>query len=472
LRRLLVRRFVTGSSTGSLIRVWWESEEFRPGTFDRFNGGHQDTLGGIYSALKVDHSATIGQRLVIGLLSAQPDRGFGDGAQDYHPRREAFAFLITPVAPGAQPGAGAAFPQNQIQLFNYASILYRATDWNHFTGFDANDPSQQFFPQAIVPANLPGATPGVHRSLDPEGIASGPRGHTFVSDEYGPFIYRFDLFGRLIQTIVPPSAYIPRYGDTLPRTTNFTGNDDPVSGRRSNRGLEGLTITPDGSKLVAMLQSPLIQDGGANNKSQNTRILIFDARTGSLLHEYVYSLTLKNNGNNTPISEILALNDHQFLVLERDNLGRGSGRSGVPVYKRIVLADTHGAKDLAGTGYDLELGVQGQLSLPLNDTGLEPEIKPVVRHDFIDLLDPAQLAKFGLNVKADADSDNNSITEKWEGLALIPINPRKSEFLLLVGNDNDFKAAQVYHNGAVVGTNAQTIDSLLFAYRVVLPGAR
>jgi hypothetical protein len=50
---------------------------------------------------------------------------------------------------------------------------------------------------------------------------------------------------------------------------------------------------------------------------------------------------------------------------------------------------------------------------------------------------------FGLNVKADPGSDQNSITEKWEGLALIPLrDPRApDDFLLLVGNDNDFKAA-------------------------------
>ena len=52
------------------------------------------------------------------------------------------------------------------------------------------------------------------------------------------------------------------------------------------------------------------------------------------------------------------------------------------------------------------------------------------------------LARFGLNLKADADSDQNSITEKWEGLALIPArDPRsKDDYILLVGKQQRFQS--------------------------------
>jgi hypothetical protein len=174
------------------------------------------------------------------------------------------------------------------------------------------------------------------------------------------------------------------------------------------------------------------------------------------------------------VSELLALNNHQFLVLERDNLGRGSGNAGAPLYKEIVLVDTTGATDIAGTGYDLELGAPGQLNLPLSADDLAgAAITPVQRKDFISIIDQQDLARFGLNLKADADSDQNSITEKWEGLALIPVrDPRsKDDYILLVGNDNDFKASIVYHNGvAIAPPNAQTLDTFILAYRVHLPG--
>jgi hypothetical protein len=44
------------------------------------------------------------------------------------------------------------------------------------------------------------------------------------------------------------------------------------------------------------------------------------------------------------------------------------------------------------------------------------------------------------------------------------------DYLLLVGNDNDFKAPIVYHNGRPVATNALIVDNILLAYRVTLPG--
>ncbi len=52
-------------------------------------------------------------------------------------------------------------------------------------------------------------------------------------------------------------------------------------------------------------------------------------------------------------------------------------------------------------------------------------------------------------------SSVSRITEKWEGLALIPVrNSRsKDDYVLLVGKDNDFKASTVSHNGVAIATN-------------------
>lgn len=294
-------------------------------TFDRYGNGRQDTLGGLFSSMDtVSGISLLDGKILFGELLAQPDRGFGDGLFDYHPRTESLFYVMNLLSPGAQPAPGTTFPQNQIQLVNTGTTLVRDQNSNNFTGFDASDTNQSAFPAAIVPASLPGSTPGFHRSLDAEGIRLTFGGTFYTSDEYGPYIYHFTRFGRLLDTIVPPAAFIPKVDSTYgSRVVNFTAATDPDSGRRANRGLEGLGITDHGRKLVAMLQSPLIQDGGSKKTAQNTRILIFDSRSGKLLHEYVYPLTLNNAGGNTPVSELLALNDHQFLVLERDNLGRG-----------------------------------------------------------------------------------------------------------------------------------------------------
>ena len=45
-------------------------------------------------------------------------------------------------------------------------------------------------------------------------------------------------------------------------------------------------------------------------------------------------------------SSIVALNDHQLLILSRDGNGRGAG--GSPVFKSILLADLNGATNIDG----------------------------------------------------------------------------------------------------------------------------
>ena len=436
-------------------------------SFDRL-GENVDTLGGMFSAMAFERTSLQQNGNVFsGMLYGLPDRGFGDGAQDFRPRLQRFAFSIAPYY-----GAMTA-PQNQISMPNNGTLLFTKAG-QVFTGFDANDANSFAFPRSSFFSLGEG-----RHSLDAEGLAIiSQNGGYWVSDEYGPFIYRFDNAGRLQQTITPPDALIPKVGTTYPRQTNFNGTNAPTVGRTNNRGLEGLSLTPDGRRLVAMLQSPTVQDSGgaSTNNSRNTRIFIYDVEQGSptngqLLGEYVYVLTNQGSaaGRSTPISALYAINNFQFLILERDNIGLG-GTDGAPRYKKVNLADVRNATNIAGTGYDLEAGAPGALQFPA--TTLPANITPAVRQDFVDLIDAVQLSKFGLN--ANAVRDQNSLSEKWEGLSLIPLRDpgAQNDFLLLVGNDNDFKSSTVIHNGIAVGTNNPTVDSMVLAYRVTLPATR
>jgi hypothetical protein len=95
-------------------------------TFDRYGNGHQDTLGGIFSSMDtVSGVSLLGGKILIGELLAQPDRGFGDGAFDFHPRTESLFYVMDLVSPDAQPAPGTTFPQNQIHLVNVATTLVR-----------------------------------------------------------------------------------------------------------------------------------------------------------------------------------------------------------------------------------------------------------------------------------------------------------------------------------------------------------
>lgn len=427
------------------------------GSFDKAGDGAQDTLGG-FSAMAVEKDSVVcGDGAVTGTLIGLPDRGYGDGATDFHPRLELFRFTITPYYGSAPAGQG------QIVFTNFATRLLRDRAGALFTGFDAGETNNPTLPQSGL--NSPG---GGRLSLDPEGIAMLADGSFWISDEYGPGVYRFDSACVLRDTFFPPAALLPKVGN-YPGTLRFTATNAPASGRRNNRGLEGLSLTPDGKRLVACLQSPTMQDGGGGNLGRNTRILQFDADRnspsyGQTVAEHVFQLSLDGSPDrtkHTPVSELLALNATTFLALERDSNGLGSGTNLPPLRKMVVLCSTAGATDIAGTGYDLEKGAPGQLSLPAGD--LPTRVKPMPRTDFVDLLDRAQLAKFGLNA--------NTLPEKWEALALVPLRDPAApkDWLLLVGNDNDFKAPVTYHNGRPVATNAVPVDLMLLAYRVTLP---
>ena len=439
-------------------------------SYDKLGAG-VDTLGGIFSAGYFDQRSWFrtgapGAHTYGGNLYALPDRGFGDGAEDYHPRVQTLALTVTPA-----PTTGSGFLQNQIVMSNSATLVFTYTNAASalatFTGFNADDASNGLFPQST-----PGSKGQGRRSLDGEGIVRTRDGGYWISDEYGPMILRFDSNGVLQASLPIPASLQPQQGGTNIFQAASTVN---TSGRRPNRGMEGLSITPDGRRLFAMLQSPNIQDGGANNLSQNTRLLVYDIEAGSpnqnkVIGHYVYQLTLLGStttNRHTPVSAVFALNDHQMLVLERDGIGLG-GTPGAPIYKQVVLADLTGATSLTGTGYDLALGTIGQSNLPLGLT--VAGVVPVARHDFVSIIDTNQLARFGLN--ASATRDTNSISEKWEAVTLVPLNDPAApdDFLLLVGNDNDFKAPVVYHNGVPVGTNVVILDTMLLAWRVTLPG--
>src|SRR5262249_9922931 len=131
-----------------------------------------------------------------------------------------------------------------------------------------------------------------------------------------------------------------------------------TSGRIANRGMEGLAITPDGSKLVGLMQNPLLQDGG--RKDVRNRIVAIDIATGAL-EEYVYLLASSQN----VASEIVAINDHEFLVDEGD---QGEGREAA--LKKIFRIDLSSATRVTGM------------------ERLPADLTPAAKTLFLDLLDP------------------------------------------------------------------------------------
>ena len=149
--------------------------------------------------------------------------------------------------------------------------------------------------------------------------------------------------------IAPPPALQPH---STTNVLNFNSATVPLNGRRNNQGFEGVSLSPDGSRLFALLQSATVQDStpGTNNQNaKHTRLLVYDVSTNPTnstpLAEYALTLpTYKINGNGGAVdrtcaqSEIVAIDNYRFLMLSRDGNGLGSMLPNPSVYKRFNVA--------------------------------------------------------------------------------------------------------------------------------------
>lgn len=284
----------------------------------------------------------------------------------------------------------------------------------------------------LNPTLLNGSPLTLGRSFDPEGFAIGRNGHFFVADEYGPSLYEFDRRGRFLRAFDIPQNLRPVQADGQ---ANFSdGRPTIVSGRQDNRGFEGLTLNPSGTRLYAVMQDPMVNEGDRNDgrRSRWVRIVEFDVRSGAGLAQYAYPLesidtlnaidpsttddfSATNQGRSIGLSAITAVSDHEFLVLERDNRGLGVETTATPLHKRVYRIDLRGASDIRN------VSLSGSNTLPAG-------VVPVAKQPEVDLL-------------AALRSVDSDIPEKLEGLA---IGPRllTGGRAVLIGSDNDYSVTQ------------------------------
>ncbi len=448
------------------------------GTKD-FNG---DTLGA-FSSLDVkpgtwhrNADGTYG-----GVLYGLPDRGpNGAGSvsfSDYQGRVNTYTMAFTPYTGTATVSANA----NALSLTQNGGFLFKDFNGNVTTGLDPGAPG----PNAYVTENgmnLPGSKLGAAAgkiSLDAEGIRFLQNGNFYVGDEYGAEVYYFNAAGQMLGVVQPPAALVPRTNasSTDPSTLSFTSQADALVGRRVNQGIEGMAVTPDQKHLVTLLQSGAMQDtaGGAANRT-NTRLMIYDISSTptptSPVADYVLQLPVYNStgsgaaANATAAqSELLALNDTQFLVLSRD--GNGLGQSNNPfVYKSVLLVDVAGATNNAGNALETSYA-------PLASAGvLNSSITPVQQTQLVNLLNSTQLAKFGINLNnAVGQANSTTLTEKWEGMSLVPAleEGAPQDYFLLIGNDNDFLASNCSFAGSSACAQSVNSDAMVLTYRLTLP---
>jgi hypothetical protein len=235
--------------------------------------------------------------------------------------------------------------------------------------------------------------------LDSEGLVALKDGTFWISDEYGPWLVHVNAKGRTLERVGPfPGA------KSLPKVLAL---------RRPNRGMESLTVTPDGKTLVGMMQNPVDNpDPGIRKTSRLNRIVTYDPRTGAS-KQYAYLM----DATSAVVSEIAAVTDRTFIVSERDQLFAGDPKSPSKL-KRIYKIDISQASDVSDSadGPNGKL-VNGRTLEQLSEAELkEADIVPVTKELVVDLL----------------ALPGGYPHDKAEGLAVI------SDTMIAVSNDDDF----------------------------------
>jgi len=197
--------------------------------------------------------------------------------------------------------------------------------------------------------------------LDPESFVRAPDGSFWVSEEFGPFLLHVGADGRLLG----PPVQVP--GVRSPQNP-FLDLADQARPERptvaASRGFEGMAISPDGGMLFALLEGAV-----AGDDAQDLRIFVFRVAAREFADGFLrlrlempsqtVNLASLEDARGKPvfpgavapaagplaIGELKAVDDHRFLVIERDNLGDDER---APRFKKVFLLDTSGAAENGG----------------------------------------------------------------------------------------------------------------------------
>jgi hypothetical protein len=161
----------------------------------------------------------------------------------------------------------------------------------------------------------------------------------WIGEEFGPFLLHFSAEGTLIDAPIPTPypALLADYSKGLafvqsPDHPDFVGlADQPArvaaANARSSRGFEGTALSADGTKLYTMLEGAMQGDAIGNRLLIQEFDLATKAYTGVFFFYPMHSF-------DHAIGEITALNENEYIVIERDNNEGANAR-----FKRIYVVD-------------------------------------------------------------------------------------------------------------------------------------
>lgn len=163
--------------------------------------------------------------------------------------------------------------------------------------------------------------------LDIESVREDRYGNLWFGEEFGPFLVKTDRTGKVL------AREFPLAGVQAPQNP-YLGAETATL--RGSNGFEGMGMNTAGTKLYPLLEGPLVADTNQKRLLINEFDVKAEAYTG---RQWAYRL----DALGTNIGDMTAVNDSEFLVIERNGTQGDPNRPDVfpspATFKKIFTID-------------------------------------------------------------------------------------------------------------------------------------
>ncbi|MDR7332210.1 esterase-like activity of phytase family protein [Roseateles asaccharophilus] len=253
------------------------------------------------------------------------DNGFGTQGNSADTLLRLYA--VTPNFRTATGGAGSVSAAN----FSTGAAMAGFTAGSHLTLSDPNHllsiKVQADYTRYYNSAANPLVDPSIRSNrlltgadLDVESVRKDKNGNYWFGDEFGPYLIKTNAQGEVLRREIGMLGVASPQNEAV-----VNGTIAPTLARSA--GFEGMASSPDGSRLYTLLEGTVTGD-----PAKTLRINAFSIDTEAYTGEqWRYQL----EGAGTNIGDMTAINDHEFLVIERNG---ATATSGTP-FKKIFKVD-------------------------------------------------------------------------------------------------------------------------------------
>ena len=357
---------------------------------------------------------------VAGTYLVMPDNGFGTKGNSGDTLLRMYA--VRPDFKTSSGGTGtvsaADLTTGLAQTSFNASTRITLSDPDRRLGFSIQADYTNYYNNAanpLVDASIRSGRLLTGADFDIESVRKDKNGNLWFGEEFGPFLVKADATGKVLKHEVSlPGVMAPQNPYLGGATPNLNGSN----------GFEGMAINPNGDRLYTLLEGTV-----AGDATKTLRINEFSIDSESYTGAS-WRYKLENAGTN--IGDMTAINDHEFLVIERN--GATATSSGTP-FKRIYRIDIN-QLDAAGNVKKTELVDLMNIADPndLNGDGSALFTFPYVTIESVLLLDANTLLVINDNNYPGAGGRDLG-SDKTEFLQLTLANPvpEPGSWLLMAG---------------------------------------